>query len=180
MKYILILITAFSLMLSGYTTMMTPQQHQIFAKDWVMLDLCTKTGLISPELSAQARQLYRFRLQNYKFEEDAINTHINNYDQQIRRNLNDAACNTYAAQVYEEILDRQQMQASIAELSQTLQGLSNSFANSTYQQMQINQQMNQTLMSTPQYQPQPIIPPKTTTNCMRVGNGMYNCQSQTR
>lgn len=180
MKQFLVFSILSSLVLVGCATMMTPEQHQIFAKDWVTLDLCTQTGLISTDLAAEARHLYNFRLKNYKFDENKMNSHINSYNHQIRQNFSPATCNSYTAQVYGEILDRQRAQASVTQLNQTLNNLSGSFANSTYQQTQMNNQMNQYLMNMPQYQSQPIRQPQTTTNCMRVGNGMYNCQSQTR
>lgn len=180
MKYTLLLMVLSSLILSGCATMMTPQQHQFFAQDWVKLDLCTKAGLLPANLVAEAKQLYRFRLQNYKFDENIMNSNINHYNQVIRRNLNPTTCNTYAVKVHGEILQRQQAQRDAAELSQAFNNMANAYTNSAYQSAQMYNQATQNIINTPQYQLQPVRPPKTTTNCMRVGNSMYNCQSQTR
>lgn len=180
MKCTLILAILSSLILSGCVTMMTAEQHQTFAQDWVTLDLCTKSGLLPTSLAAEAKQLYRFRLQNYKFERDTMNFHMNSYHQQIRRNLNPAMCNSYATKVYTEILQRQQAERDMAEFSQALNGVANAYTNSAYQSAQIHNQATQNIINIPQYQLQPVRPAQTTTNCMRVGNGMYNCQSQTR
>lgn len=180
MKYFLAFSILSSLALTGCATMMTPEQHQIFAKDWVTLDLCTQTGLIPTDLAAEARHLYNFRLQNYKFDENKMNSHINSYNHQIRQNFSPATCNSYAAQVYGEILDRQKAQRDMAQLQQTLNGIANSYANSAYQSAQLYNQATQNIINMPQYQSQPIRQSQTTTNCMRISNGMYNCQSRTR
>lgn len=172
--------------LTACTTMMTPQQHQAFARDLAVLKSCDEAGLISPELVAQAMHLYRSRLQNYKYDENIMNKYFENYEKQIHQDLkNSNLCRSYSSYVHSEILDRQQALRNTQEFTQALSNFANTYANSMYQQAQMYNNATQSMMyQTPTITPiQPaysIQPPQIKTTCMNVGNGMYNCTSKPR
>ncbi|MFB6348351.1 hypothetical protein ACFBZI_02655 [Moraxella sp. ZJ142] len=178
----LTLATLSLVILAGCASVMTPEQHQQFARDSAMLTLCDDAGLLSPQLASEAVNLYRFRINNYIVDNDVLDKHYNHYMQQFNGKITRADCSSYARQVQGEIFDRQRAVENADAFMQAISGLSNAYATGMQQRAQAYHEAATgiALMGTPQIQPiQPLynIGP-TRTNCITVGSGMVSCQTQ--
>lgn len=114
------------LLLSGCATTMTPEQQNMFARDYALLNICAEKGLMDPNLAANGLHLYRNKLSNYKADLSLINQQVGQYYQDIG-SVSSTHCNRQALQLHSELIqkqkseqDREAYNKAMADFSETM------------------------------------------------------------
>ncbi len=108
--------------LTGCRTMMTEQQHEIFAEDHALLAGCVSQGMLDPNLAAQGRYLYGIRRNRiYRVDDDLLDQKLVQFISRNGEYVTPQQCNMYAVKLRSEILSYNEAQESYEELQRTLQ-----------------------------------------------------------
>jgi len=130
MKLATAFISTAALMLAGCATTMTPEQHNIFAKDYALLNICSEQGLMDQNLAANGLSLYRDRLDNYKADTNLIDSQISQYYQQ-RNSVGSNMCNQYSVKLRSELIQQQKTAQSVVDFNKAMTNFSDSMQKST-------------------------------------------------
>lgn len=169
--------------LSGCATMMTDEQHRMFAQDNLMLSVCDDFQMMDPGLTSEALQLYRHRLNAHKADANKLNQEYNAHFEKIKNiSLQDLSrsCRSYARKVQSEIIDHHKTMQSLESFNQLMQNISAS------SQEQMRSNTNTLLKLAELNNTQPKIQPlsinsiyPTNTVCRRSLTGnTINCQTR--
>lgn len=117
------------LLLSGCATTMTPEQQNMFARDYALLNICAEKGLIDQNLAANGLYLYRNKLSNYKADLGLINQQVGQYYQSTG-SVSSAHCNRHAVQLHSELIQQQKTEQNWQEYSKAMAIFSESMKHS--------------------------------------------------
>ena len=118
------------LMLTGCATTMTPEQHNTFALDYALLNICSEKGLMDQNLAANGLSFYREILNRYKTDDNLIDSQVNQYYQR-RNEVDSNLCNRYSVTLRSELIQQQKTAQSLAEFNNAMAGFSDSMQKST-------------------------------------------------
>lgn len=118
------------LMMTGCATTMTPEQHNLFAKDYALLNICSEQGLMDQNLAANGLSLYRDRLNNYKADNNLINSQVSQYYQQ-KNSVGSSICNQYSVKLRSELIQQEKAAKSLADFNKATASFSDSMQKST-------------------------------------------------
>lgn len=130
MKLAIAFVSTTVLMLTGCATTMTPEQHNMFAKDYTLLHICSEKGLMDQNLAANGLSLYREILNRYKTDDNLIDSQVKQYYQQ-RNTVGSSVCNQYSVTLRSELIQKQKTAQSLAEFNNAMAGFSDSMQKST-------------------------------------------------
>ena len=134
-------ISLLGFLLSGCATTMTPEQHNMFARDYALLNICAEQGLIDPNLAANGLYLYQDRLSNYKADLNLINQQIGQYYQH-RGSVSSEHCNYYAVQLHSELIQKQKAEQEMQEFNRAMEAFNESMERSQERSLRLIESIN--------------------------------------